>query len=224
MIVAIDGPAGVGKSAAARRLARRLGFVFLDTGALYRAVTWKALQEGIPLERTDEVLRSWERSRVDLSGSGDEFRVRLDGRDISRELRRPEVEGGVQAAAEDPRVRQAMVSLQRSFARGRDVVAEGRDTTTVVFPDAEVKFYLDADLAERARRRARQREEAGLPADPEEVEREIEARDEADRSRDVSPLVQAKDSIRIDTTHLALEEVVERMAGHVAKRRAQGAG
>lgn len=224
MIVAIDGPAGVGKSSAARRLARRLGFVFLDTGALYRAVTWKAIREGIPLEKTEEVLRSWQASDAELAGTGDEFRVRLDGRDISDELRRPEVESSVQTLAENSRIREAMVTLQQSFARGRDVVAEGRDTGTVVFPDAEVKFYLDADLEERVRRRRDQREEAGLPADEKVVRREIEARDSADISRKISPLKRAEDSILLDTTGRSLDEVVERMVEVVEEKRGDGGG
>ena len=222
MIVAIDGPAGVGKSTAARRLAARLGFVFLDTGALYRAVTWKACQEGIPLERTDEVLRAWGGSQVDLSGGPDGFRVLLDGRDISEELRLPEVERNVRRLAGEPRVREALVSLQREFARDRDVVAEGRDTGTVVFPGAELKFYLDADLGERAQRRRKQREKAGLASDESQVLGEIRERDEADRLREISPLKQAEDSICINTTRLTLDEVVQQMAERVAERRGAG--
>lgn len=208
----------------ARSLAGRLGFIFLDTGALYRAITWKACQEGIPLDRTDEVLRSWEGSQVDLSGSGAEFRVRLDGKDISAELRRPEVEQNVRTLAEEPRVRKAMVALQRAFARGRDVVAEGRDTTTVVFPEADLKFYLDADLSERARRRRKQREEADLPGDEAKVKREIEERDLADSSRETSPLIRGPGSIYMDTTRLDLEEVVRQMTERVEKKRTQGKG
>ncbi len=221
MIVAIDGPAGVGKSAVARRLASKLGFVFLDTGALYRAVTWKACQEGIPLERTDAILRSWEGSRLDLSGSGDGFRILLDGRDISDELRRPEVERNVKTLAENPRIREAMVARQREFARGRDVVAEGRDTTTVVFPDADVKFYLDAELSERVRRRTEQRKNAGLPGQEAEVRKGIQDRDHADRTREISPLVRSEDSTYVDTTRMDLEEVVDRMVEEIEQARGQ---
>jgi cytidylate kinase len=222
VIVAIDGPAGVGKSSAARGLARKLGYAFLDTGALYRAVAWKALREGIPLDRTGEILEMWKRTRVKLAGSGGEFRVFLDGSDVSGELRRPDVEEGVRNLARDPRIREAMVVLQRAFAKGRDIVAEGRDTGTVVFPRAEVKFYLDADLDVRARRRRLQRAGEGIDLTEGEVRKGIEDRDRSDMNRSVAPLKRAEDSIYLDTTRLDLSQVIQRMADGVEKRRAQG--
>ncbi len=194
-VVAIDGPAGVGKSTVARAVAQRLGFTYLDSGAMYRSVALAARQRGRqPAEIAPEL-------RIDI-GSG----VRLDGVDVTAEIRRPEISQAASHAATDPRVREAMVAQQRRLLASGDWVAEGRDIGTVVAPGAEVKVFLDADPAERARRRA-----AELGVDPEEVMAEQAVRDQRDRTRATSPLVAASGAVVLDTTDLTLEQVVDRI-------------
>jgi cytidylate kinase len=194
-VVAIDGPAGAGKSTVARGVAGRLGYTYLDSGAMYRSVALAALERGArPAEIADSL-------RIEL-GRG----VRLDGRDVTEEVRRPEVSEAASQAAADPRVRRAMVAEQRRLLGSGDWVAEGRDIGTVVAPEAEVKVFLTADPAERARRRASE-----LGADPAGVLAELKVRDERDSGREHSPLKPADDAVVIDTTDLTLEQVVDRV-------------
>jgi cytidylate kinase len=219
-VVAIDGPAGSGKSTLARLLAVRLGFRFLDSGAMYRALTWKALQSGVDPtdgDATAALLRSTDIRLVDEAGtSPPSARTLLDGRDVSTEIRGLEVTAAVSRVAAHPGVRAGMVERQREFVRqggGRGVVVEGRDIGTVVFPDAAVKFFLDATPLERARRRAA--ETGGTAA------AELDAlgrRDAADEGRAVAPLRAAEDAERIDTTGLAVEQVLEALLDRVRRR------
>ena len=204
-VVAIDGPAGAGKSTVARRLAERLGFRFLDTGALYRALTLAVLRSGIDPGDAGRVAEFAGRARIALVVRGTSLEVLLDGEDVSSEIRGPAVTRAVSTVAATPAARAAMVPLQRAFAEGGGVVAEGRDIGTVVFPDAERKFFLDADPAVRAVRRARERGEADVAA----VEREIRERDRQDSERDVAPLRAAADAEVVDTTRLSAGEVVD---------------
>jgi cytidylate kinase len=205
-VVAIDGPAGAGKSTVARRLAERLGYRFLDTGALYRALTLAVLRAGIdPARDEGGVADLAGRVRIALEPRGTSLRVVLDGEDVSDEIRGPAVTRAVSAVAAVPAARAAMVPFQRDFAAAGGVVAEGRDIGTVVFPDAQRKFFLDADPAVRAARRALERGEADVAA----VEREIRDRDRRDRERDVAPLVPAEDAEIVDTTHLDAAAVVD---------------
>ena len=194
-VVAVDGPAGAGKSTVARGLAARLGFTYLDSGAMYRSVGLAALQSGHSPEEVAEAIR------IEL---GD--RVVVDGRDVTEAIRRPEVSEAASRAAADPRVRKAMVAQQRRLLSEGDWVAEGRDIGTVVAPDAALKVYLDADPGERARRRAAQ-----LGADPAAVLAEQTLRDERDRGRSVSPLQAAPDAVVLDTTGLTVDQAVERI-------------
>ncbi len=196
MVVAIDGPAGAGKSSVARAVAHELGFTYLDSGAMYRAVALAALARGRePAEVAPE-------ARIELGG-----RVLLDGRDVTDAIRTPEVSEAASRAAADPAVRAAMVAEQRRLVSRGDWVAEGRDIGAVVAPDAEVKVFLTADPAERARRRA-----AELGADPVQVLAEQTIRDERDRTRTHSPLERAPGAVALDTTELNLEQVVARVA------------
>ncbi|HYH88531.1 MAG TPA: (d)CMP kinase [Solirubrobacteraceae bacterium] len=195
MVIAIDGPAGAGKSTVARAAAQRLGFTFLDTGAMYRAVAVAAAADG-----SDPAAIARD-ARLEL---GD--RVTLDGEDVTERIREPWVSEATSRVSSDPAVREALVELQQRILADGDWVAEGRDIGTVVAPDAEVKVYLTADPAERARRRA-----AELGTDPDVVLREQAMRDERDRSRAVAPLVAAPDAVPVDTTGLTFDEVVEQI-------------
>jgi cytidylate kinase len=191
MVIAIDGPAGAGKSTVARATAERLGFTYLDSGAMYRAV---ALRGGDPATVTRE-------ARLELGE-----RITLDGEDVTEQIREPWVSEAASRVASDPAVREALVEQQRRILTEGDWVAEGRDIGTVVAPGAEVKVFLTADPAERARRRA-----AELGTDEHVVLREMVLRDERDRNREVSPLVAAPDAVSVDTTGLTLDEVVEQI-------------
>jgi cytidylate kinase len=198
-VVAIDGPAGAGKSTVAHAVAQSLGFTYLDTGAMYRAVALAAMQRGADPGQIAGSLK------IEPSD-----RVLLDGRDVTAEIRTPEVSEAASRAAADPEVRRAIVAEQRRLLAGGDWVAEGRDIGTVVAPGADVKVFLTADPAERARRRA-----AELGIDPAQVLAEHTIRDERDRTREHSPLAPAPDAVVLDTTGMALPEVVQKIVGLV---------
>jgi cytidylate kinase len=208
-VVTIDGPAGAGKSTTARAVASRLGFLYVDTGALYRALALKVQESGVSPDDPAEVQRCIENARLDLSGSPDQGHVWLDGRDVSREIRTPAVSELASRLAALPDVRAHLVETQRALAAHGPVVAEGRDLGTVVFPTAEVKIYLDASLDVRARRRARDLQERGIAVPPEQVREELERRDLRDRSRAQSPLRPSDQATVIDTTGMDIESQVE---------------
>jgi cytidylate kinase len=214
MIVTIDGPAGAGKSSAARELARRLGFRFLDTGAMYRAVTLAAIQRGVDLTDADALARLAGEIHVELRGD----RVLLDGRDVSDAIRTFEVTAAIHYAADDPAVRAVLVGWQRAAAGGSDVVTEGRDQASVVFPDAECKIFLTADEQERARRRQRDLAGRGEDVPLGEVLAKQRLRDERDSTRSVGPLVKADGAIEVPTDGLSPEEVVDRLEQIVRAR------
>ena len=228
MIVAIDGPAGSGKSTVARALAAREGLTYLDTGAMYRAVTCAALERGVDVDDAESIGRLACELDIALTAGSQGVVVSVDGQDRTREIRTPDVDANVSAVAAVPVVRKAMVALQRAHARGADVVAEGRDIGTVVFPDADVKVYLTADPSARAHRRAVQRAggdtatgRAGCtdPASEHEIEEELVARDKADSSRAASPLRPAADAVHIDSTGLSVEQVCDRIARLMSEAR-----
>lgn len=218
MIVAIDGPAGSGKSTIARELARRFGFEKLDTGAMYRAVAFAAADRGIDLDDEASVEALARAISIRFSPEAGVSRVTVDGRDVSREIRTPAVDASVSKVSAYPGVREAMLEPQRAAAVDHDIVAEGRDIGTIVFPHAEVKVFLTADPRERARRRVLQRhagEQVELGALEDEVAAtlvSIEQRDALDATRDVAPLVAAPDAVTIDSTAFTIDEVVEQIA------------
>ncbi|MDP9376285.1 MAG: (d)CMP kinase [Actinomycetota bacterium] len=200
MVIAIDGPAGAGKSTVARAVAQRLGFHFLDTGAMYRCVALAATESGLPAA---EIARD---ARIALSG-----RVLLDGRDVTEAIRRPEVSAAASEVSTDQQVRDALVAQQQRLLSDGNWVAEGRDIATVVVPDAAVKVFLTADPQERARRRA-----VELDADVDTVLYELKRRDEQDEARQHSPLVRASDAVELDTTRLSSDEVVDHIVALAA--------
>ena len=216
MVVAIDGPSGAGKSTAGRVLAERLGYVFLDTGAMYRALALKALKAGASLEDEKELVPLAHQARIDFEDAG--RRVLLDGADVSAEIRTQEVSAAASKVSAHPLVRRELVARQRELGRDGGVVLDGRDIGTAVFPDAEVKFYLDADPALRAARRRQELAAAGAAADLAAIESEIRARDHADSTRADSPLTRAPDAVAIDATAMTPQDVVSEMLAWVAKR------
>lgn len=218
MIVAIDGPAGSGKSSTAHELARRHGLTFLDTGAMYRAVTYECLRQDTNIDDEAAVSAVAGHTEIRFQGSGENQRVMANGVDVTREIRTPEVDHAVSKVSAYPQVRSQMVSQQRAIGAAGGVVAEGRDIGTVVFPAAEVKIFLTADAASRARRRIAQRKEHGMGTDGEdeaEVARELARRDELDSNRKESPLRPAEDAHVIDNSTLSMDEVLGLIDGYM---------
>ena len=206
-VVAIDGPAGAGKSTIAQMVAKKLGYVYIDTGAMYRAVAWKVLQSGQPV--TDAlILKIVEDTNVSLENVNGQIYVKVDGKDVTGQLRTPAVTGLVSRVAQLAPVREKMVLLQREMARNGAVVMDGRDIASHVLPEADVKVFLTASIEERAKRRWQEVKDKGYVADLEELKKEIEARDKADMERAVSPLVRVPEAVLLDTTGMEIEEVV----------------
>jgi cytidylate kinase len=220
-VITIDGPAGAGKSTTAREVARRLGFKLVDTGALYRALAWALVQAGVPPEDEAAVQALLSRTTVELTGGGElaDGRVLVNGRDVTAEIRTPEIAMLTSKVTALKSVRDKLTPLQRRLAAAGGVVLEGRDTGSVVCPDAEVKVYLDADLAERARRRRDELAARGLPADYARVEAEVALRDRQDMERELAPLRKPEGAVTVDSTSLSPEAVVERILEVVEQAR-----
>lgn len=217
-VVAIDGPAGVGKSTAARLLAKRLGVPYLDTGAMYRCLTLRALRDRVPLDSADAVERSARQARLDLEWKDGAVRLALDGATVGDEIRSAAVSHAVSRVSSYPGVRARMVELQRRFGRRYGGVIEGRDIGSVVFPETPFKFFLDADPSVRAERRYQELVASGEPLERRDVAAELVARDRQDRERANAPLVETPGHHRIDTTDLVVDEVVEEMLRTVEQR------
>jgi cytidylate kinase len=217
LIIAIDGPSGAGKGTVARAVASELGYRHIDSGAMYRAVGWRALRDGIPLEDEAAVAALAERSQIDVSNK----HVTVDDVDVTREIRTPEIDRAAAAVARLPRVRTVLVERQREMATG-GIVMEGRDIGTVVFPDADVKVYLDASPEERARRRANDPAHTGVPAAVSDVAALLTQRDELDRTRTASPLYAAPDAVVVDTTGKGVDDVVREVMGVVKLKLGSG--
>jgi cytidylate kinase len=214
MIVTIDGPAGAGKSSVARELARRLGYRFLDTGAMYRAVAWCGLERNVDWDRPEQLAALAGSLRIELHDES----VLVNGRDVTAQIRTPEATRVTRHAADNPAVREHLVRLQRAVAGAGDVVTEGRDQGTVVFPDAQCKVFLTASARERARRRVLDLESRGATVSFEQVLEEQSLRDEGDMQRPVGPLLRPDDAVEVLTDGLSEAEVVDRLEALVRSR------
>ena len=209
MIVAIDGPSGAGKSTLAKRLAKELGFTYLDTGAMYRALALKMLRQGIEPEEDSRLAALVRQTEIDVQENGGRLKVLLDGADVGDFIRTPEVSQMASKVSARKIVRQRMLELQRAAAKKGDIVAEGRDIGTVIFPAAEVKIYLDASVNERARRRFEELRAGGRQVSMEDTVRELTERDRRDSERDLAPLCRAPDALSVDSSALTADAVAE---------------
>jgi cytidylate kinase len=221
LVIAIDGPSGAGKSTLAKRLAKELEFIYLDTGAMFRALALKVLRRSIDLAddaRLAELVRTTE---IDLKEEGGRLAVLLDGEDVASQIRTPEVSQMASKVSALRVVRARMLELQRELGRRGSVVAEGRDIGTVIFPEAEVKIFLDASIAERARRRWQELRASGRLVDLQETQREIEERDRRDSEREVAPLRQADDALLIDSSAVSADEVADMVLRRVRTKRSE---
>lgn len=215
--IAIDGPAAAGKSTVAKNIAKKLNIVYIDTGAMYRALTLKALDKNIDIKDEQALIQLLNATEIELMQQENEQKVLLDGHDVTEDIRNQKVTNVVPYVAEHKQVREELVRRQRKLADRISVVMDGRDIGTHVLPDAELKIFLIASVEERAKRRHKENVEKGFPSDLKQIMKEIKERDERDSNRATSPLVQAEDAIAIDTTSLSIEEVTEKILQEVKK-------
>ena len=222
LVIAIDGPAGAGKSTVAQKVAARLGLTYVDSGATYRAAALKVLQSGVPPDDEQRVAKLIAQTEIRITTDGLQSRVWMDGQDVTERIRTAKVTLAAAQVSRLPEVRAKLIAVQRGFATGRGVVMEGRDIGTVVFPDAALKVFLKADPEERARRRLKQDRKEGRSATLEQTAYEIGRRDQLDAERKLSPLVAAADAYQIDSTHLEADQVVERIVELVRNNKLLG--
>jgi cytidylate kinase len=209
IIIAIDGPAASGKSTTAREVAKRLGYTYIDSGAMYRAVTLRALQENVPLRSEELVAELARRLKLHFGWNNAKTVIFMDGEDVSDQIRSPLIDQNISPVAANPRVRQIMVEKQQQLGRSGGVVMDGRDIGTVVFPQAELKIFMTASVQERAVRRQKELEQKGMKVNLEKIVKDIEYRDQQDASRHHGPLKKALDAVEVDTTRLTISQQVE---------------
>jgi len=217
LIVAIDGPSGAGKSTVARLLAQRLGYIYIDTGAMYRSIGWKAQQERIDPADEKSLADLCARTEVTIKKDNSDPRFYVDGFDVTNEIRTPDMGMMASAVSKSPAVRARLLTLQRALGKNGGVVMDGRDIGTIVFPDAERKFFLEATTEERGKRRYRELKEKGMAVDLLRITKEIKDRDEQDSGRLIAPLRKADDALLIDSSVLSIDEVIDRMVSEIAK-------
>ena len=216
MIIAIDGPAGAGKSTVARTIAQKMGFLYIDTGAMYRALTLKALESEIDEKDNAALIEMARSASIDLMNEQDgSLKILLDGRDVTSHIRQPRITKLVSDIAKIKGVREIMLGWQRKLGQQRDSVLDGRDIGTVVFPDADKKFYIDAEFSVRVRRRYKELKELNQGVTLEDIEKDLRHRDNIDSTREFAPLKKADDAIYIDTTELTIEEAVDKVLGYI---------
>lgn len=218
LIIAIDGYAGSGKSTLAKLLANRLGYLYVDTGAMYRAFTYKVIKNDIDLNNTEEIESLLSETKIRLEKADEGIKVFLDNEDVTLEIRLPKVSDAVSKISALKKVRECMVLYQQELGKNGSVVLEGRDIGTVVFPEADIKFFLNADVGKRAQRRYEELKEKGIKSDIVSVEENLKGRDKKDSSRELSPLKPADDAILIDTTNLTIEEKEEVAWGYIENK------
>jgi len=216
VIIAIDGPAGSGKSTVSKLIAQKLGFLYIDTGAIYRALTLKALEQKIDFQDVPRLIETAKNTAIDLSNNADgSLKVLLDSRDVAAEIRKPAITKYVSEVAKIKGVREIVLGLERRLGKSKDSVLDGRDIGTVVFPEAEIKFYLDAQFPVRVERRYKELRELGQGVSRREVEDDLHNRDTIDSTRECAPLRKAEDALYVDTTNLNIQQVVEKVLNYI---------
>ena len=218
-IVAIDGPAGSGKGTITKLVGKKQNLINIDTGAMYRCVSLNMIKENIELNETNKIKEILEKINIEFKNINDEDRFFLNGEDVTKEIRDQEVNDIVSQVSHIPIVRESMVDLQRKMSVGKEIIMEGRDIATNVFPNADVKIYLDASAEERAKRRLKQNAEKGIDIPYEEILKNIIFRDNNDKTSNVAPLKQAEDAIYLDSTNLTIEEVVDKIEQIIKEKR-----
>ncbi|WP_025028862.1 (d)CMP kinase [Caldalkalibacillus mannanilyticus] len=209
--IAIDGPAGAGKSTVAKKVADYLRYIYIDTGAMYRALTWKAIQEKLDLNSDEQLSKRLHQMKIDLQPSPQGQKVFVDGEEVTDQIRQRDVTNQVSTVATHYKVREGMLLLQRELAENKGIVMDGRDIATHVLPDAEVKIFLSASIEMRAKRRFLEFQAKGVEHDLEQLKKEISLRDQQDSEREIAPLRKAPDAIEIDSSNLSIDEVVEKI-------------
>ncbi|MDG6479747.1 (d)CMP kinase [Glaesserella parasuis] len=218
IVITVDGPSGAGKGTLCHSLAEKLGFDFLDSGAIYRILALAAVKQGIAFESETALAQLGRNLNVKFVPENNEIQVILDGENVGDQIRTAQAGQNASKIAVYPQVREALLQRQRDFRSPKGLIADGRDMGTVVFPEAEIKFFLDASAEERTRRRVKQLQEKGFNANFDEILAEIKERDFRDRNRPVAPLVPAKDAMILDSTHLSIEEVIQQALNYIAQK------
>ncbi|MEG9475678.1 (d)CMP kinase [Mannheimia indoligenes] len=217
IVITVDGPSGAGKGTLCHVLAEKLGFDFLDSGALYRITALSAVKKGIALDDEEKLAELGRNLNIQFMPANGEISVILDGENVGNQIRTAEAGQNASKVAAFPKVREALLERQRAFSTEKGLIADGRDMGTVVFPNAQIKLFLDASAEERAKRRVKQLQEKGFNANFDEILAEIKERDFRDRNRAVAPLVPAKDALLLDSTYLSIEDVVKQALDHIAQ-------